>query len=77
MDLTTPRIGEIRIVCDGLRYKLQKYCICGMLWWKTGKWLDLGKDLYPVFCITYFYTLEEAMKTKEKLEKIHDWEEVL
>jgi len=76
MNLTSPRIGEIRIVCNGLRYKLQKYCNCGMFWWKSTEWVDLGKYSGKFFCIAYYISLEEAINIKQELEKLHDWKEV-
>ena len=86
MKITKQQIKNVRnnyrIITNGMKYRIEKQKVCGMLRWKKKKWIQLcrGND-DNISCILDFPAKEDAIKTmgfciKEDLAQIRGWEEV-
>lgn len=79
-----PKENELRIVCDGHRFKIQQYVKCPFwipLLLPRGLWSDLGDLSQRGYFMPNFYeTFEEArqvlMARRTYQHKEHDWAEV-
>jgi len=86
MKITKQQLKDVRnnyrIITNGIKYRIEKHKVCGILWWKERKWIQLcvGND-DNVSHILDFHAKEDAIKTmdfciKEDLAQIRGWEEV-
>jgi hypothetical protein len=66
-----PRIGDYRIISNGVVFKCEIYMICGFPWWKRARWKTCyveGAFGFPPSDLT-FKCLEDAQRCVAELKR--------
>jgi len=80
LPVSGPAVGSVRILTNGIRFKIQERMKRRFLWRTWEEWRDLGRLVAPhptAWFVTYYDKYEDAKKVADEMNRcaaaLHEW----